>query len=151
MGCTAFKGNPVPFCDGNCPTTVFRPQKCGGCCTWDKAKDFITRALAAVIWATIIIWFFRTFDIRINVVADSSASMLQRASAENHCARVRAAGLYRLARLYGSHYGLFHQREVVVSTIAVLTGYPDLHPLTRHWAPFSRRWQRSAFLTFTLL
>lgn len=43
---------------------------------WDKAKDFLTRAFTVIFTASIIIWFLQSFDTRLNVVADSSQSML---------------------------------------------------------------------------
>ena len=47
-----------------------------GLLLWDKAKDFLTRAFTIIFVATLIIWFFQTFDTRLNVVADSADSML---------------------------------------------------------------------------
>lgn len=43
---------------------------------WDKAKDFITKAFTIIFAATVVIWFLQTFDIRFNVVADQSQSLL---------------------------------------------------------------------------
>ena len=79
-----------------------------GLLLWDKAKDFLTRAFTVIFVATIIIWFLQSFDIRLNVVADSSASML--AGIGRVIAPVFAPlGFTDWARLYGSHYGLFRK------------------------------------------
>ena len=43
---------------------------------WDKAKEFAKKAFTVVFVATIIIWFLQTFDVRFNVVADQTQSML---------------------------------------------------------------------------
>ena len=109
-------------CDGAAATTGFPAPKAWGCCMWDKAKDFLTRAFTVIFVATIIIWFLQSFDIRFNVVADSSTPACWRASAVGHCAHLRAAGLWRLARLHGSASRAFTAKEAVVSTMAVLTG-----------------------------
>ena len=43
---------------------------------WDKAKDFITRAFSVILIATIVVWFLQRFDIRLNMISDSSQSMM---------------------------------------------------------------------------
>lgn len=43
---------------------------------WDKAKDFLQRAFTVIFVATIVIWFLQTFDIHMNMVTDSSKSIL---------------------------------------------------------------------------
>ena len=43
---------------------------------WDKAKDFLQRAFTVIFVATIVIWFLQTFDMRLNIVEDSSNSIL---------------------------------------------------------------------------
>lgn len=43
---------------------------------WEKAKDFLHRAFTIILLATIIIWFLQTFDMHLNVVADSQDSIL---------------------------------------------------------------------------
>ena len=42
----------------------------------EKAKDFITKAFTIIFLASVIIWFLQTFDTRLNVVTDSSKSLL---------------------------------------------------------------------------
>ncbi len=69
------RGEPVPFVM-ELPNYRFPGMKSVGRLIWDKAKDFITRAFTVIFVATIIIWFLQTFDIHLNVVADSRDSML---------------------------------------------------------------------------
>lgn len=70
---------------------------------WDKAKDFIQRAFTVIFVATIIIWFLQTFDTRLNVVADSSNSLLALVG------RWIAPVLHRLGSLTGSFYRTHHR------------------------------------------
>ena len=72
---TAFRGNPIPFVM-ELPNYRFPSAKSVFQLMWDKAKDFIQRAFTVIFVATIIIWFLQTFDTRLNVVADSSNSLL---------------------------------------------------------------------------
>ena len=72
---TLYQGNPVPFVM-ELPNYRFPSPKSVGLLIWDKAKDFLTRAFTVIFIATIVIWFLQTFDTRLNVVADSSLSML---------------------------------------------------------------------------
>ena len=72
---TAFKGEPVPFVmelpNYRMPTPKNVLQLIG-----EKAKDFVTKAFTVILVATVIIWFLQTFDTRLNVVTDSSASLM---------------------------------------------------------------------------
>ena len=72
---TAFKGEPVPFVM-ELPNYRFPSAKSTLLLAWDKAKGFITKAFTIIFLASIVIWFLQTFDIRFNVVADQSQSML---------------------------------------------------------------------------
>lgn len=72
---TAFKGEPVPFVM-ELPNYRIPSGKNVWKLIYDKAKDFITRAFSVIFIASIIIWFLQTFDIRLNVVQDSSNSLL---------------------------------------------------------------------------
>lgn len=72
---TAFRGNPVPFVM-ELPNYRFPSLKSVLQLCWDKAKDFLERAFTVIFVATIIVWFLQTFDTRLNVVTDSSLSLL---------------------------------------------------------------------------
>ena len=72
---TAFKGNPVPFVM-ELPNYRLPSPKSVVLLLWDKAKDFLQRAFGIIFIATIIIWFLRSFDTRLNVVENSADSLL---------------------------------------------------------------------------
>lgn len=72
---TKFKGEPVPFVM-ELPNYRFPSMKSVFQLIWEKAKDFMTKAFTVIFIASIIIWFLQTFDRRLNVVTDSSDSLL---------------------------------------------------------------------------
>ena len=43
---------------------------------WEKAKDFITRAFSVILVATIAVWFLKRFDLRMNIAASDSDSIM---------------------------------------------------------------------------
>ena len=140
---TAFRGDPVPFVMElpnyrmPAPRTVAR-------LAWDKAKGFATKAFTIIFVASVVIWFLQTFDVRLNVVDDQSASML--AALGTLLAPLFTPlgfGNWRAAAALAAGFGA---KENVVATLTVLMGgstaaLPELFsPLTAF-----------AFLTFTLL
>ena len=70
-----FQGEPVPFVM-ELPNYRLPSAKSVLLLMWDKAKDFLTKAFTIIFLASIIIWFLQSFDTRLNVVEDSSLSML---------------------------------------------------------------------------
>lgn len=72
---TAFKGDPVPFVM-ELPNYRLPSAKTTIRLAWDKAKGFVTKAFTIIFAASVIIWFLQTFDLRFDVVADQSQSML---------------------------------------------------------------------------
>ncbi len=72
---TAFQGEPVPFVmelpNYRMPGAKNVLQLIG-----EKAKDFITKAFTVIFLASVIIWFLQNFDTRLNLVSDSSQSLL---------------------------------------------------------------------------
>ncbi len=116
---TVYRGNPVPFIM-ELPNYRLPSGKTVLRLLWDKAKDFLTRAFTVIFIATLVIWFFQTFDWRFNVVADSADSML--------------AGIGRLISPVFAPLGFadwrastslitgFMAKEAVISSFAVLTG-----------------------------
>ncbi len=145
---TLYKGNPVPFVM-ELPNYRVPSPKSVALLVWDKAKDFLTRAFTVIFVATIIIWFLQSFDTRLNVVADSSASML--------------AGLGRVVAPVFAPLGFsdwrastalitgFTAKEAVVSTMAVLTGTNLATLGGALGAVFPTVLSAFSFLTFTLL
>ena len=72
---TIFKGDAVPFVM-ELPNYRLPGAKNVLRLLWEKAKDFLTRAFTIILLATIVIWFLQSFDLRLNLVEDSSASIL---------------------------------------------------------------------------
>ena len=116
---TAFRGNPIPFVM-ELPNYRFPSAKSVFQLMWDKAKDFIQRAFTVNFVATIIIWFLQTFDTRLNVVADSSTSLL--ALVGRWIAPVFAPLGFSDWRVSTALITGFTAKEAVVSTLSVLTG-----------------------------
>ena len=144
---TLYKGNPVPFVM-ELPNYRVPSPKSVLLLMWDKAKDFLTRAFTVIFIATIIIWFLQTFDTRLNVVADSSASML--AGLGRMLAPLFAPLGFTDWRAATALITVFSAKEAVVSTMAVLTGTSISNlgtALQGIFTPLSA----ASFLAFTLL
>ena len=75
MNWSIFRGKPVPFVM-ELPNYRLPSLKSVTLLLWEKAKDFLQRAFTVIFLATIIIWFLQSFDIRLNVVADSATSLI---------------------------------------------------------------------------
>ena len=43
---------------------------------WEKAKDFLQKAFSVILIATVVVWFLQSFDLRLNLVDDSSTSIM---------------------------------------------------------------------------
>lgn len=113
------RGEPVPFVM-ELPNYRMPSAKNVGKLIYDKAKDFITRAFSVIFIASIIIWFLQTFDVRFNVVEDSSNSLL--ALLGNFIVPVlRPIGLGNWKIATALITG-FTAKESVVSTLTVLLG-----------------------------
>lgn len=144
---TAFRGNSMPFVM-ELPNYRLPSPKSVLLLMWDKAKDFLQRAFTIIFLATIVIWFLQTFDIRFNVVTDSTASLL--ALIGKWIAPVFAPLGFADWRVSTSLITGFTAKEAVVSTMSVLTGTAaaDLsRTLSGMFTPLSA----VSFLTFTLL
>lgn len=72
---TAFTGKPVPFVM-ELPNYRMPSLKSVLLLMWEKAWDFIRRAFTVIFAATIVIWFFQHFDVRLNVVGEGSTDSL---------------------------------------------------------------------------
>ena len=114
---TAFKGNPVPFVM-ELPNYRLPSPKSVVLLLWDKAKDFLQRAFGIIFIATIIIWFLRSFDTRLNVVENSADSLL--ALIGRFIAPVFAPLGFGDWRAATSLISGFTAKEAVISTMAVL-------------------------------
>ena len=147
MNRTKFKGNPVPFVM-ELPNYRLPSAKSVGMLMWDKAKDFMQKAFTVIFFATIIIWFLQTFDMRLNVAENSSDSLLAvLGTIIAPLFRPLGFGDWRAATALITG---FSAKEAVVSTLAVLTGssVADLGTvLGGLFTPLSA----ASFLAFTLL
>lgn len=112
-----YQGEPVPFVM-ELPNYRLPSAKSVLLLMWDKAKDFLTKAFTIIFLASIIIWFLQSFDARLNVVEDSSLSMLA------NVGRVIAPVFTPLGfgdwRAATALITGFTAKEAVVSTLTVL-------------------------------
>ncbi len=72
---TLFKGEPVPFVM-ELPNYRLPSPRSVLQLLWEKSKDFLERAFSVILIASIAVWFLKSFDFRLNLVADSHASIL---------------------------------------------------------------------------
>ena len=72
---TLFKGEAVPFVM-ELPNYRFPTPRNVAQLLWEKAKDFLHRAFSVILIATIVVWFLKSFDFRLNLVSDSHDSIL---------------------------------------------------------------------------
>ena len=141
MNWSTFRGKPVPFVM-ELPNYRLPSLKSVALLLWEKAKDFLQRAFTVIFLATIIIWFLQSFDIRLNVVADSADSLL--ALIGRWIAPVFAPLGFADWRCATSLISGFIAKESVVSTLEVLLGGAPLFTM------FTNR-SAASFLVFTLL
>ena len=141
MNKTAFRGKPVPFVM-ELPNYRLPSARSVALLLWEKAKDFLQRAFTVIFWATIVIWFLQSFDTRLNVVSDSSGSLL--ALIGQVIAPIFAPMGFGDWRCATSLISGFIAKESVVSTLEVLLGGGAISGL------FTTR-SALSFLVFTLL
>ena len=138
---TLFRGEPIPFVM-ELPNYRLPSAKSVGLLLWEKAKDFLQRAFTVIFLATIIIWFLQGFDTRLNVVADSSYSLL--ALIGQWIAPLFAPLGFADWRCATALISGFVAKESVVSTLEVLLGGAAVTGMFSPRAAIS-------FLVFTLL
>ena len=141
MNKTIFRGKPVPFVM-ELPNYRVPGLKSVALLLWEKAKDFLQRAFTVIFLATIIIWFLQSFDTRLNVVSDSTQSLL--ALIGRFIAPVLAPLGFADWRCATALISGFIAKESVVSTLEVLLGGTAIATL------FTTR-SAVSFLVFTLL
>ena len=115
---TTFKGNPVPFVM-ELPNYRLPSFKSVVLLMWDKAKDFLTKAFTVIFLATLVIWFLQTFDLHLNVVTDSSHSLL--AMIGQFFSPIFAPLGFADWRISTALMAGLSAKEAVVSTLAILT------------------------------
>ena len=144
---TLFRGNPVPFVM-ELPNYRMPSARSVLMLMWEKAKDFLTRAFTVIFMATVIIWFLQSFDLRLNVVEDSTHSIL--AAVGRLFAPLFAPLGFGDWRMVTALVSGFSAKEAVVSTFGVILGVSteqlriSLHQL------FGQA-SAASFLTFCLL
>ena len=144
---TVFKGEPVPFVM-ELPNYRMPSAKSTGLLLWEKAKDFLQRAFTIIFVATVVIWFLRSFDTRLNVVTDSANSLLARFGQ-------LAAPVFRPLgfgdwRMVSALVTGITAKEAVVSTMAVILN-TSMENLTGILSSYFTPLTAASFLTFTLL
>lgn len=138
---SAFKGEPVPFVM-ELPNYRFPSPKSVVRLIGEKAKDFITKAFTVIFLASVIIWFLQSFDLRLNVVTDSSQSLLTLIGGLiAPLLKPLGLGDWRISTALITG---FTAKESVVSTLNVLLGEK---PLSTLFTPFTA----IIFLVFSLL
>ena len=144
---TAFRGNPVPFVM-ELPNYRLPSFKSVMLLLWEKARDFLERAFTVIFVASIVIWFLRTFDTKLNVVEDSSQSLL--ALVGRFIAPAFAPLGFGDWRAVTSLISGFTAKEAVVSTMAVLMG-TSVNELGGALFSLFTPLSALSFLVFTLL
>ena len=128
---TIFKGEAVPFVM-ELPNYRMPGMKNVVQLLWEKAKDFITKAFTIILLATIVVWFLQSFDFRLNLVTDSSESIMAKISS-------LIAPIFRPIglgdwRIVTSFISGFMAKESVVSTMEILFGGGITAALTKQAA-----------------
>ncbi|MDY5918722.1 MAG: ferrous iron transport protein B, partial [Treponema sp.] len=128
---TIFKGEAVPFVM-ELPNYRMPGLKNVAQLLWEKAKDFITKAFTVILLATIVVWFLQSFDFRLNLVTDSSESIMAKISS-------LIAPIFRPIglgdwRIVTSFISGFMAKESVVSTMEILFGGGITAALTKQAA-----------------
>ena len=128
---TIFKGEAVPFVM-ELPNYRMPGMKNVVQLLWEKAKDFITKAFTVILLATIVVWFLQSFDFRLNLVTDSSESIMAKISS-------LIAPIFRPIglgdwRIVTSFISGFMAKESVVATMEILFGGGITAALTKQAA-----------------
>lgn len=144
---TTYRGKSIPFVM-ELPNYRLPSAKSVLFLMWDKAKDFLQRAFTIIFIATLIIWFLQTFNTRLNVVADSSNSLL--AALGRIISPVFSPLGFGDWRISTSLITGFTAKEAVVSTMSVLLG-TNVAGLKEALHELFTTASASSFLVFTLL
>jgi len=114
-----FKGEAVPFVM-ELPNYRMPGAKNVTRLLWDKAMDFLQRAFTVIFVATIVIWFLQTFNMQLDIVSDSSESIMAVvAGIITPILIPLGLGDWRISTALISG---FMAKESVVSTLSVLFG-----------------------------
>ncbi|HJA45660.1 MAG TPA: ferrous iron transport protein B, partial [Candidatus Phascolarctobacterium stercoravium] len=142
-----FNGQPVPFVM-ELPAYRLPTARSIGLHMWSKAKDFLHRAFTIIFLASIVIWLLQSFDTRFYMVENPANSML--AQIGSFIAPVFAPLGFGDWRAATALITGITAKEVVISTLSVLTGSGDEltgSALQNLFSPLTAL----SFLTFALL
>lgn len=145
---TVFKGNPIPFVM-ELPAYRIPSPRSVLMLMWEKAKDFLRKAFTIIFVATIVIWFLQSFDIRLNMVADSSQSIL--ASIGSLIAPLFVPLGFADWRASTALLTGITAKESVVSTLTILTGASTDAQLSQVLATIFTPLSAYSFLVSTVL
>ena len=116
---TLFRGEAVPFVM-ELPNYRFPSPRNVAQLLWEKSKDFLHRAFSVILIATIVVWFLKSFDFKLNLVTDSHESIL--AAAAGLLAPLMAPVGLGDWRIVTSLISGFMAKESVVSVMETLFG-----------------------------
>ncbi len=116
---TLFKGEAVPFVM-ELPNYRMPGARNVAQLLWEKAKDFLSKAFSVIMIATIVVWFLQSFDWHLNMVSDSSESLM--AMVSGWIAPILAPLGLGDWRIVTSLISGFMAKESVVSTMGILFG-----------------------------
>ena len=142
-----FNGQPVPFVM-ELPAYRLPTARNIGLHMWSKANDFLYRAFTIIFLASIVIWLLQSFDTRFYMVEDPAQSML--AQIGSFIAPVFAPLGFGDWRAATALITGITAKEVVISTLSVLTGSGDEMVGSALQTIFSQLTALS-YLTFALL
>ena len=74
-----FRGDAVPFVM-ELPNYRLPSPRSVLLLLWEKAKDFLQRAFTVILVATMVVWFLKSFDFRLNLATEPHDSMLAAAA-----------------------------------------------------------------------
>jgi ferrous iron transport protein B len=145
---TIFKGEPVPFVM-ELPAYRIPTGRSVLIHMWEKAKDFIQKAFTIIFLSTIVIWFLQSFNWSMNMVEDSTNSIL--AYIGSSLAPIFSPLGFNDWRASTALITGLTAKEAVVSTLSVLTGAVTDVQLSQVLFTIFTPLSAFAFLTFVLL
>lgn len=145
---TIYRGNSTPFVM-ELPAYRIPSAKSVAMHMWEKAKDFIRKAFTVIFIASIIIWFLQSFDWSLNMVSDSTNSML--AAIGSAVAPIFIPLGFADWRASTALITGLTAKEAVVSTLSVLTGATTDAQLQVVLQSIFTPISAFAFLAFTVL
>ncbi len=145
---TIFRGNPIPFVM-ELPAYRMPSPKTVALHMWEKAKDFIRKAFTIIFVAAIVIWFLQSFDWSLNMVEDSSMSIL--ASIGSVIAPIFIPLGFNDWRASTALITGLTAKESVVSTLTILTGAANDAQLGGILQGIFSPLSAFSFLVFTIL